>query len=107
MVGAGLLALAAGTGAGTAGVARAEGQADQPVIMAPDDPSLAATVSDSLARDKTLSRDNIDVSASNGVVTLTGNVSNDIERDRALRDAQHIAGVVAVRDNIMTIEQDY
>jgi hyperosmotically inducible protein len=48
---------------------------------------------------------NIDVDSNNGVVTLTGIVSNSGEKNRALEIAKNTAGVVKVIDNLKVTNQ--
>lgn len=100
VVGATLAAAAVGT-------ARAQAVADHPAVVTPGDPVLADNVSGALAKDQALTLDNIQVSARNGVIELSGVVGNDFERSRAIRDAQGVAGVAAVDDNISIQPRDY
>jgi hyperosmotically inducible periplasmic protein len=61
-----------------------------------DDALITAKVKASLAADPQVSALAIDVDTANGVVTLTGVVSSEPERLRAIQLAQGIAGVKRV-----------
>jgi osmotically-inducible protein OsmY len=53
-----------------------------------------------MALDDHVQARNIDVSTSNGVVTLSGNVNSEAERQRALQLAKDTAGVRSVTDRL-------
>ena len=68
---------------------------------ATDDASLNTQVQQSLSADPTLSGQPIQASVADGVVTLTGTVSNDAVRTVASGDAARIAGVRTVVNNLV------
>ncbi len=68
---------------------------------APDDASLNAKVTSTLAADQNLSGQTIQASAAAGVVTLNGTVTSDTARDITTSDVSQIAGVKTVVDNLV------
>ena len=100
------VAVGAGTLAALAGPAMARPRHNDPVVVTGADVSLAASVWATLNQDDDLPFANIDVAASGGAVVLTGSVRNDSERQRAIRDARMVPGVVAVKDNMTSFESD-
>lgn len=78
-----------------------------PTPITPPNAVLESDVSNALANDPELSRDNIEVVAKDGVVDLIGSVSNEIEHDRAVKDARGVAGVARVKDSITIMPRDY
>ncbi len=68
----------------------------------PTDSQLAASVQKQIAADPALQGQQIAVSASNGTVTLTGNVSGQGSRELASNDASHVKGVKTVVNNLAT-----
>jgi hypothetical protein len=68
-----------------------------------DDPTLTANVQQKIAADSALSTEPIQVAVQNGVVTVTGSVSNAAAKSLATRDAASVPGVVKVVDSISVI----
>src|SRR5437016_1179481 len=64
------------------------------------DAQIAADVQSKINSDPSLSTKQITVQSGNGVVTLTGVVSNDTERSVAANDAAQVRGVKTVVDNL-------
>ena len=62
------------------------------------DPALTAAVKAKLLADTTVSGLKIDVDSRDGVVTLTGKVKTQAEKDQALKLARETAGVKSVTD---------
>jgi osmotically-inducible protein OsmY len=67
---------------------------------ATDDGGLSTRVRTVLLNDPQVAAGGINVSASNGVVTLSGNVRSAAERDRAVSLARGTAGVSDVRSEL-------
>ena len=67
----------------------------------PSDPMITAHVQSSYFTDSTVKGRNIDVSTSQGVVTLEGTVESQDEKARAVELARETDGVVDVRDQLM------
>ncbi len=65
-------------------------------LRAPDDKAITSSVQAKLFEDPVLKTRDIRVSAQNGVVTLTGSVSTDLERGAAERMAGQVNGVKQV-----------
>ena len=66
----------------------------------PDDTKLSAEIQNRFSQDSGLSGKQLTVQASNGVVTLAGNVDNDAQRDAASRQAASVPGVKEVVNNL-------
>ena len=66
----------------------------------PDDTKLSADIQNRFSQDSGLSGKQLTVQASNGVVTLAGNVDNDAQRDAASRQAAAVPGVKEVVNNL-------
>ena len=64
------------------------------------DGSLTAKIKSKMALDDGVTAANIDVDTDGSVVTLSGRVSNEEERSRAVRLAQETAGVSSVVDHL-------
>jgi hypothetical protein len=64
------------------------------------DSGITTTVEDGLARAKGLLPNNVDVSTSHGIVTLTGSVENLPAKDRAILTAKSVRGVSEVIDQL-------
>ncbi len=64
------------------------------------DAQIASDVQGKIASDKSVQSHQIAIQASNGVVTLSGNVSSDAERAAAAGDAAQVAGVRTVVNNL-------
>src|SRR5215471_8255973 len=71
-----------------------------PAPPAIDDASLTAAVHGRLIGDAALSNERIDSSVQNGVVTLSGNVSNEAARSLAAADVSQIPGIKTVVNNL-------
>ena len=67
---------------------------------APTDAELTSSVHNAIAGDPSISRQPVQVSAQNGVVTLTGNVSDDTAGSVAAQDAARVAGVKEVVNSL-------
>ncbi len=67
---------------------------------APTDAQIASDVQSRIYGDGAVQSRTITVQASNGVVTLNGNVANDAERGAAANDAATVAGVKTVVNNL-------
>lgn len=65
----------------------------------PDDATLNTNVQNALKADAAIAQQPIQVSTSQGVVTLTGNVTDDTAKTVAARDAAMVKGVKEVVDN--------
>jgi osmotically-inducible protein OsmY len=70
-----------------------------------DDASITAAVKMKFAHDETVAAHNIDVDTSQGIVTLTGSVKNQLEADRAVQLARSVDGVKDVRQNLVVQPQ--
>jgi hyperosmotically inducible periplasmic protein len=64
------------------------------------DPAITAAVKGKFTGDTTVSALKIDVDTSDGVVTLTGEVATQAEKDQALRLARETEGVKSVTDRL-------
>lgn len=67
---------------------------------APNDSQISSQLQDRLNTDSGLQGKQLSVQSSNGVVTLSGNVDNDAQRDAAARYASAIPGVKEVVNNL-------
>ena len=67
---------------------------------ATDDGGLSTRVRTTLLNDPQVAAGGINVSASNGVVTLSGSVRSAAERDRAVSLARQTVGVTDVRSEL-------
>ena len=65
-----------------------------------EDGALTAKIKSKMALDDTVKARDINVSTSNGTVTLTGHVASASEHDRAVQLARETAGVKSVHDQI-------
>jgi hyperosmotically inducible protein len=65
------------------------------------DPALTVEVKTKLMADPAVSGLSIDVDTSDGVVTLTGNVATQAEKDRAIEIARGVGNVLRVEDKIV------
>lgn len=66
----------------------------------PNDAKISAEIQTRFSQDSGLSTKQLGVESSNGVVTLSGTVDNDVERDAASREAASVAGVKEVVNNL-------
>lgn len=64
------------------------------------DAGLTAKIKAKMALDDTIEAARIDVDTANGVVTLSGSVRSETERQRALQLARETAGVTSVNDRL-------
>lgn len=64
------------------------------------DAQIANQVQSKIATDSNIQNKQIGVQAANGVVTLSGNVGNEMERAAAANDASQVAGVKTVVNNL-------
>jgi osmotically-inducible protein OsmY len=65
------------------------------------DAALTAKIKSKMALDDTVKALAIDIDTSGGVVTLSGIVSSQLERSRAVQLAQETAGVTTVYDHLI------
>ena len=68
---------------------------------APNDATLDKNVHAALSGDPVIAQQPVQVAVQNGVVTLTGNVSDATARNVAAQDAAHVQGVKEVVNNLM------
>jgi hypothetical protein len=66
----------------------------------PDDAKISSEIQDKFSQDSGLSAKQLAVKSDAGVVTLSGNVDNDAQRDAAGKQAASIAGVKTVINNL-------
>ena len=66
----------------------------------PDDAKVSSEIQSKFNQDSGLSTKQLNVQASAGVVTLSGNVDNDAQREAAGRQAASVAGVKTVINNL-------
>ena len=69
-------------------------------VKAPDDAKISSDIQTKFSQDSGLSAKQLNVQASQGVVTLSGTVDNDAQREAAGRQAASIAGVKTVINNL-------
>src|SRR6266404_91328 len=67
---------------------------------APNDSQISSQLQDKLNSDSGLQGKQLSVQSSNGVITLSGNVDNDAQREAAARYASAIPGVKEVVNNL-------
>ena len=80
--------------------ALAAGCAGKTIRPATDDGGISTRVRTALLNDTQVAAGNINVTASNGVVTLSGQVRTAAERDRAVAVARQTSGVSDVRSEL-------
>jgi hypothetical protein len=66
----------------------------------PDDAKISSEIQDKFSQDSGLGAKQLSVKAEGGVVTLSGTVDNDAQRDAAGKQAASIAGVKTVINNL-------
>ena len=66
----------------------------------PDDAKISSDVQSRFSQDSGLSTKQLTVQSANGVVTISGTVDNDAQRDAAARQAAAVAGVKEVVNNL-------
>src|SRR5579863_6166490 len=66
----------------------------------PDDAKVAGEIQSKFSQDSGLSSKQLNVQASAGVVTLSGSVDNDAQREAAGRQAASVSGVKTVINNL-------
>jgi len=66
----------------------------------PDDAKISSDIQSKFGQDSGLSSKQLNVQSQNGVVTLSGNVDNDAQRDAAARQASSVSGVKEVVNNL-------
>jgi hyperosmotically inducible protein len=69
------------------------GATSAPMGAASEDQTITARVKTTLLNDTQVNATKIDVSSSNGVVTLSGTVKSKAEADRAVQLARQVSGV--------------
>ncbi|HUA15432.1 MAG TPA: BON domain-containing protein [Verrucomicrobiae bacterium] len=67
----------------------------------PNDTKISADIQSKFSQDSGLSSKQLTVQSENGVVTLSGNVENDAQRDAASRQAASVPGVKEVVNNLV------
>src|SRR5579872_894316 len=65
-----------------------------------DDAKMSSDIQSKFSQDSGLSSKQLTVQASNGVVTLSGNVDNSAQREAAGRQAASVPGVKTVINNL-------
>jgi hypothetical protein len=65
-----------------------------------NDSALQSSVADALSRDPVLKNQPVTASIANGVVTLTGSVETEQQRQQAETDAANVQGVSGIQNNI-------
>ena len=85
-----------------AGTSASGGQTAQnaPGSQPTSDAAITAAVQSNLKADTTMTNSNINVNTKDGVVSLTGSVKNQAEKDNAVRIARQTNGVRDVQDNL-------
>ncbi|MFZ0807618.1 MAG: BON domain-containing protein [Candidatus Sulfotelmatobacter sp.] len=66
----------------------------------PNDTQISSDIQNRFSQDSGLSAKQLGVQSANGVVTLSGNVDNDAQREAAARQAASVAGVKEVVNNL-------
>src|SRR5215470_15824396 len=66
----------------------------------PDDAKISSEIQDKFSQDSGLGAKQLSVKADSGVVTLSGTVDNDAQREAAGKQAASIAGVKTVINNL-------
>jgi len=66
----------------------------------PDDAKISSDIQSKFSQDSGLSAKQLNVQSAGGVVTLSGNVDNDAQRDAASRQAASVPGVREVVNNL-------
>ncbi len=66
----------------------------------PDDAKISSDIQSKFSQDSGLSAKQLNVQSADGVVTLSGNVDNDAQRDAASRQAASVPGVKEVVNNL-------
>ncbi|MGA2859482.1 MAG: BON domain-containing protein [Candidatus Sulfotelmatobacter sp.] len=67
----------------------------------PDDAKISGDIQSKFSQDSGLSTKQLNVQSANGVVTLSGTVDNDAQRDAASRQAASVPGVKEVVNNLI------
>jgi len=67
---------------------------------ATDDTGISTRVRTALLNDREVAANNINVTAANGIITLSGSVRTAAERDRAVAVARQTSGVSDVRSEL-------
>ncbi|HXK33061.1 MAG TPA: BON domain-containing protein [Dehalococcoidia bacterium] len=71
-----------------------------------DDATITTRVKTAMLNDEQVGGLRIDVDTFKGVVTLSGRVKSQAERQRALQLARNVEGVVEVKDALQVIPED-
>jgi BON domain-containing protein len=69
------------------------------------DAQISSEIQSKFSQDSGLQTKGLSVKAENGVVTLSGNVDNDVEREAAARQAATVEGVKTVVNNLQVMPQ--
>jgi outer membrane biosynthesis protein TonB len=69
------------------------------------DAQISSEVQSKFSQDSGLQDKGLNVQAANGVVTLSGTVDNDVEREAAARQAASVEGVKTVVNNLQVVPQ--
>jgi len=70
-------------------------------LRKPDDAKISGDIQSKFSQDSGLSTKQLSVQSANGVVTLSGTVDNDAQRDAASRQAASVPGVKEVVNNLV------
>ena len=68
-----------------------------------NDATLTTRVKTAILNDPTVGKLPIDVSTANAVVTLSGRVTTEAQRDRATELARSVSGVLDVKNNLLIV----
>lgn len=75
----------------------------RPVANTMDDATITARVKTVLLNDPQVNATKIDVSTSNGVVVMSGQVRSKAEEERAIQLARQVSGVKDVKANLTVV----
>ncbi len=78
-----------------------------PVVETVEDSSVTARVESKFLANKHLSPLNIDTTTAGGVVTLTGSVRDEVQKQMAEELARGVPGVVDVRNELLVVPETY
>ena len=86
---------------GLAAVLVAGGSGCKKVAVVPDDAGMTTALNQRISGDGAISGQPVQGSVQGGVATLTGSVANDAEKTIAARDAESVAGVKSVNNQLV------
>jgi hyperosmotically inducible periplasmic protein len=96
----GVLSLALAASLSTLPACATSSSGGRAIAASTDDASITARVKTALLNDTQVNATKIDVSTSNGVVTMTGTVRSQPEQQRAIQLARQVNGVKDVKANL-------